>query len=55
MSSFSERLKNIRLVRKLIYATVGIFSYPGLALINHLEIKGTEHLRNLPKKCIICQ
>jgi 1-acyl-sn-glycerol-3-phosphate acyltransferase len=49
MSSFWERLKNIRIVRKLVYAVVGIFSYPGLALINKLKITGTENLRNLPR------
>lgn len=49
MSSFSERLKNIRIVRKLVYAIVGVVSYPGLMLINKLKIAGTEHLRNLPK------
>ena len=49
MSSFTERLKNIRLIRKLVYAVVGIFSYPGLVLFNKLEIYGTENLRKLPK------
>jgi len=53
MSSFSERLKNIQLVRKLIYAAVGVFSYPGLAIVNRLQIKGSEYLRKLPKTNVL--
>jgi 1-acyl-sn-glycerol-3-phosphate acyltransferase len=53
MSSFSERLKHISLVRKLIYAIVGVFSYPGLAIFNRLNISGTEHIRHLPKRNVL--
>ncbi len=53
MSSFSERLKNIQLVRKFIYAAVGILSYPGLCIVNRLHIKGTEHLKGLPKTNVL--
>lgn len=49
MSSLRERLKRFRFVRKLVYAIVGIISYPGLTMINSLKISGTEHLRRLPK------
>lgn len=49
MSSFSERLKKFRFVRKLVYAIVGVVSYPGLMIVNHLKIRGTEVLRGLPK------
>lgn len=53
MASFSERLKNFRLVRKIVYALVGIFSYPGLVWVNKLSIKGTEHIENLPRKNVL--
>jgi 1-acyl-sn-glycerol-3-phosphate acyltransferase len=53
MSSFRERLKNIKLVRKLVYAVVGLASYPGLAMINKLKISGTEHLKNLPRENVL--
>ena len=53
MSSFSERLRKIRLVRKLVYAIVGSVSYPGLMIVNRLKIAGTEHLRKLPKKNVL--
>lgn len=48
MASLIDRLKNFRLVRKIVYAIVGIFSYPGLVIINKLNIRGTEHLEKLP-------
>jgi 1-acyl-sn-glycerol-3-phosphate acyltransferase len=51
--SFSERLKNFRFVRKLVYAVVGMISYPGLTIVNHLKISGTEHLRKLPRKNVL--
>ncbi len=49
MSAFSERLKNTKIVRKIVYAVVGVFSYPGLVLVNRLKIAGTENLRGLPR------
>src|SRR5215831_8632874 len=53
MSSFSERLKNIQLFRKIIYAIVGVFSWPGLAIVNKLKISGTENIRNLPHSNVL--
>jgi 1-acyl-sn-glycerol-3-phosphate acyltransferase len=32
---------------------VGLFSYPGLAIVNKLKISGTEHLKDLPKKKVL--
>ncbi len=49
----TERLKNIRVVRSLVYAFVGAVSYPGLALVNSINIEGTEHLKNLPKENVL--
>jgi len=48
-----ERLKNIRLIRKLVYIIVGAFSYPGLMLINKLKISGTENFSKLPNKNVL--
>jgi len=53
MSTLSDRLKKIRLVRKLVYAVVGLVSYPGLTIVNRLKISGTEYLRSLPKKNVL--
>lgn len=44
-----ERLNRFRIVRKLVYAIVGIVSYPGLMIVNRLKISGTEHLKQLPR------
>jgi len=49
MVPLRERLKGFRLVRKLVYAIVGMISYPGLTIVNRLKISGTEYLRKLPK------
>ncbi|HYC39184.1 MAG TPA: lysophospholipid acyltransferase family protein [Chitinophagaceae bacterium] len=53
MASFGERLKNVNLVRKLIYFIVGVASYPGLAIINRLKISGTARLRDLPRNNVL--
>ncbi len=53
MSSFVDRLKNIKIVRKLVYVLVGSFSYPALAIINRLKIRGTENFSNLPLKNVL--
>ncbi len=53
MNQLTERIKNISIVRKIVYATVGIFTYPGLAIINRIHISGTEHLAGLPKSNVL--
>lgn len=53
MASFSERLKRVKLIRKFVYFLVGMFSYPGLAIINKLKVSGTEHIAKLPTKNVL--
>jgi 1-acyl-sn-glycerol-3-phosphate acyltransferase len=53
MASFRERLKHNILVRKLVYFIVGMISWPGLAIINKLQINGMERLHSLPKKNVL--
>ncbi len=53
MSSFLERLRYVKIVRKIVYVIIGSLSYPGLAIINKLKITGTEHIKNLPKKNVL--
>jgi 1-acyl-sn-glycerol-3-phosphate acyltransferase len=53
MGSFSDRLKHIKIVRKLVYVLVGSFSYPGLTIINRLKISGTENFSKLPNKNVL--
>ncbi|MFY8005125.1 MAG: lysophospholipid acyltransferase family protein [Chitinophagaceae bacterium] len=49
----SEKLKHFKIVRSIIYTTIGFITYPGLALINKIKIEGTEHLRNLPRRNVL--
>ncbi len=53
MSNFTEKLKQVRIIRAIIYFFVGIASYPGLAIVNKLKISGTEYLKNLPRKNVV--
>src|SRR6478736_3180526 len=53
MSSIGERLRNFHPVRKLVYMIVGLVSYPGLAIVNKINISGTEHIRRLPKSNVL--
>ena len=48
-----DKLKEFKLIRKLIYAVVGIITYPGLAIINRIKITGTEFLTQLPKQNVL--
>jgi 1-acyl-sn-glycerol-3-phosphate acyltransferase len=49
----TERLNKYKLIKKIIYAVVGIFTFPGLAIVNRIKISGTEYLSNLPKKNVL--
>jgi len=51
--NFWRKLATYKLVRKLVYMLVGIFSYPGIAVLNKLKIHGTENIENLPKKNVL--
>lgn len=53
MSSIWERIKEWGIVKKIVYAIVGIFSYPGLVLVNRLQIRGTEHISSLPRRNVL--
>lgn len=51
--SIWKKLAEFQFVRKIVYAIVGIFSYPGLAIVNRLKISGTEHIEDLPTKNVL--
>lgn len=53
MASLYEKLRNIQLVRKLVYVLIGSISYPRLVWLNRFRISGTEHLENLPSKNVL--
>jgi 1-acyl-sn-glycerol-3-phosphate acyltransferase len=51
--SFWKKMAEYKLVRKLVYAIVGAVSYPGLMIVNKLNIRGTEHIENLPTRNVL--
>ena len=51
--SIWKKLAEYKLVRKIVYAVVGIFTWPGIAIINRLKIQGTENIANLPKQNVL--
>ena len=53
MAGLFERLKHIKPLRSVVYAIVGIVSYPGLMILNKLKISGTEHISKLPKQNVL--
>jgi 1-acyl-sn-glycerol-3-phosphate acyltransferase len=53
MPSLFEKLKRIRIVRALVYAVVGVISYPGLVWINRLKISGTDNIKRLPRRNVL--
>ncbi len=50
---FWRKLAEYKLVRKVLYFIIGIFTYPGVAIVNKLKIQGTEHLEKLPKNKVL--
>lgn len=48
-----DRLKKIQILRKFLYAIIGVATYPGIAIVNKLRITGTENLRGLPRKNVL--
>ncbi|MEO6229686.1 MAG: lysophospholipid acyltransferase family protein [Ferruginibacter sp.] len=53
MPGVFQKFKESRFAKGLIYAIVGACSYPGLNIINKLEINGMEKLKNLPKQNVL--
>ena len=53
MPKWLNRFKESKFVKWIIYVVVGIFSYPGINIINRLEIHGTENIENLPRKNVL--
>lgn len=53
MKKWLHNLKQTHFIKSVIYFIVGIVSYPGLALINKIQISGTEHFENLPRKNVL--
>lgn len=48
-----EKLAENKIIKKLVFAVVGIVTYPGLVIFNRLKITGTENISKLPKKNVL--
>jgi 1-acyl-sn-glycerol-3-phosphate acyltransferase len=53
MKQWLANFKESKIVKGTVYAIVGLFSYPGINIINRLEIKGMENLATLPKQNVL--
>jgi 1-acyl-sn-glycerol-3-phosphate acyltransferase len=53
MRNFLNDFKESRFVKGIVYSIVGVFTYPGLNMVNKLSIKGMEHLENLPRQNVL--
>jgi 1-acyl-sn-glycerol-3-phosphate acyltransferase len=53
MSKWLTSIKRSRFVKGMIYTVIGAISYPGLTLLNKLQVKGMENLHRLPKKNVL--
>ncbi len=53
MKHWFTNFKESKIVKGTVYAVVGLISYPGINIINRLEIKGMENLAILPKQNVL--
>lgn len=53
MIDYKHKIKESRLVKGLVYAIMGFFSYPGINIMNKLKIDGMEKLKNLPRTNVL--
>ena len=48
-----DRISESGFLRGLVYALVGIVTYPGIAILNKLEVRGMDRLQGLPKRNVL--
>ena len=53
MSKLRTAIKESGFVKGLVYTVIGAISFPGLAIINKLQINGMEKLHKLPKQNVL--
>ena len=53
MNKLRTAIKESGFVKGLVYTVIGAISFPGLAIINKLQINGMEKLRKLPKQNVL--
>ncbi|HRI25770.1 MAG TPA: lysophospholipid acyltransferase family protein [Ferruginibacter sp.] len=53
MSKWLTSIRESTFLKKIIYAGIGIVSYPGINLINRLRVNGMDKLKGLPRKNVL--
>lgn len=53
MSNLLKAFKESGFVKGLVYTVIGSISFPGLAIINKLQINGMDKLKKLPKNNVL--
>ncbi len=53
MGKLITAVKESGFVKGLVYTVIGAISYPGLAMINKLQVNGMDKLKKLPKKNVL--
>ncbi len=53
MKQWLGKLKESRLVKVMVYSSIGALSFPGLAIINKMRIRGMERLYGLPGQNVL--
>ncbi len=53
MGRLGTRIRESGFVKGLVYTVIGALSYPGLVMINKLEVKGMDTLHGLPRKNVL--
>lgn len=50
---FLKKILHTSLVKKAVFGIVGFASYPGIAVVNKLQINGIENLEDLPENNVL--
>ena len=53
MSKIFTAFRESGFVKGLVYMVIGALSFPGLAIINKLQVNGMDKLKKLPKKNVL--
>ena len=53
MSKLLKTIKDSGFIKGMVYTVVGALSFPGLAILNKLQVNGMEKLKKLPKNKVL--
>lgn len=53
MKRWLESVQRTNILKSVVYFLIGVVTYPGLAIINTINISGTENLKNLPRRNVL--